>query len=127
MFYDKLVALCRDRGESVTKACNNAGIASTQVTRWKNSGTFPTNQALHKLCNYFDVPLDYFDTDHPTPAGVDDVPLFSDDETGSLSLSAELLQDLAHTPNLLALIRRLKAYDYADVEALMAVLEALHK
>lgn len=33
MFYDKLVALCRDRGESVTGACNNAGIASTQVPR----------------------------------------------------------------------------------------------
>lgn len=127
MFYDRLVALCRSRGESVTKACTNAGIASTQVTRWKNNGTFPSNQALHKLCDYFNVPLDYFDEDHPAPAGVDDVPLFTDDETASLTLSADLLQDLANTPNLLALIRLLKAYDYADIDALMSVLKAMHK
>lgn len=127
MFFDKLTALCRDRGMSVTKACGEAGISSTMVSRWKNGGTFPSNNALLKLCNYFGVPLDYFDEEKPSNAGVDDVPLFTDDGTASLTLSAELLQDLATTPNLLALIRRLKAYDYADISALMAVLEALHK
>lgn len=127
MFFDKLTALCRDRGMSVTKACGEAGISSTMVSRWKNGGTFPSNNALLKLCNYFNVPLDYFDEEKSSNAGVDDAPLFSDDSTASLTLSAELLQDLANTPNLLALIRRLKAYDYADISALMAVLEALHK
>lgn len=56
MFYENYVALCRARGESPSKAAQNAGLSKTAVTGWKqNPSALPTPNVLQKLCTYFGV------------------------------------------------------------------------
>ena len=56
MFYENYVALCRDKGESPSKAAQNAGLSKTAVTGWKqNPNALPSPSVLQKLCTYFGV------------------------------------------------------------------------
>ena len=56
MFYENYIALCQARGESPSKAAQNAGLSKTAVTGWKqNPNALPSPSVLQKLCNYFCV------------------------------------------------------------------------
>lgn len=59
MFYENFVALCNARGETPSRAAENAGLSRAAVTGWKqNQDTPPSPAALEKLCNYFQVSVD---------------------------------------------------------------------
>lgn len=56
MFYDRFVALCAQRGESPSRAAQNAGVSKAAVSRWKqNPDAFPSGAAVGKLSAYFGV------------------------------------------------------------------------
>ena len=47
MFYENYIALCQARGESPSKAAQNAGLSKTAVTGWKqNPNALPSQEAL---------------------------------------------------------------------------------
>lgn len=68
MFYENFVALCNARGESPSRAAQNAGLSRAAVTGWKqNQGTPPSPAALEKLCTYFQVPVEELLGEAPQP------------------------------------------------------------
>lgn len=58
MFFDRLKALCDERGVSAYKACTDVGLNRAAVAKWKN-GSIPNGQTLAKLADYFGVTVDY--------------------------------------------------------------------
>ncbi len=56
MFYDRFVSLCRQRGESPSRAAANAGLSKATVAKWKRDGTAcPSSGAIGKLTRYFGI------------------------------------------------------------------------
>ncbi len=56
MFYDRFVSLCRQRGESPSRAAANAGLSKATVTKWKQDpAASPSGSAIGKLTRYFGV------------------------------------------------------------------------
>lgn len=54
MFYDKFVALCKQKGISVSRAAIDSGISKSLVTKWKtNKIDVPSSEVLYKLASYF--------------------------------------------------------------------------
>ena len=61
-FFKKMEKLCGEKGISLTALCREIGINSSAVTSWKK-GAVPQNRTLRKICDYFNVPMSYFDDD----------------------------------------------------------------
>lgn len=58
MFYDRFVSLCRDKGVSVSRGAQEAGISKSLVTKWKTNQTdIPSPDVLNKLSRYFQMPI----------------------------------------------------------------------
>lgn len=57
MFYDKYIALCKNKGVSRTKACVDCGISRTAWHKWE-SGATPNGTTIEKFSSYFGVPVD---------------------------------------------------------------------
>jgi transcriptional regulator with XRE-family HTH domain len=55
MFYDKLVELCREKGISPSKACEDMGLSNATATGWKKSKSVPQNKTLQIIAAYFGV------------------------------------------------------------------------
>jgi len=56
MFYDRFVSLCRQRGESPSRAAANAGLSKATVTKWKQDpAACPSSIAIGKLTRYFGI------------------------------------------------------------------------
>ncbi len=56
MFYDRFLSLCRQRGESPSRAAANAGLSKATVSKWKQDGAAcPSGSAIAKLTRYFGV------------------------------------------------------------------------
>ena len=56
VFYDKFVALCKQKGVSPTRAALDAGISKSLVTKWKsNNVQDPSPEVLRKLAKYFHI------------------------------------------------------------------------
>lgn len=60
MFYDKLVALCKEKGVSPSAVAEGIGLSRAAVTKWKNEKSSPNMKTLVKLAEYFGVSTDYF-------------------------------------------------------------------
>lgn len=60
MFYDKLVALCKENGVSPSAVAEGIGLSRAAVTKWKNEKSSPNMKTLVKLAEYFGVSTDYF-------------------------------------------------------------------
>lgn len=86
MFFERIKALCDERGIKITNLLSELGMSPGNLTRWKN-GTVPDGNTLVKLAQYFNVTTDYL-------LGIDD-------------LKKELL-DILDTPD--GLIKRLAHY-----------------
>lgn len=59
MFYDVFLDLCRNRGESPSKALENMGMSKSSVTKWKKISA-PTDATIGKIANYFGVDVSVF-------------------------------------------------------------------
>jgi len=86
VFFERIKALCDERGIKITNLLSELGMSPGNLTRWKN-GTVPDGNTLVKLAQYFNVTTDYL-------LGIDD-------------LKKELL-DILDTPD--GLIKRLAHY-----------------
>lgn len=63
MFWQKYVELCNSVGKSPNAVAEEIGIKSSgSVTGWKK-GSKPRPSVIRKICNYFGLPLEYFDDD----------------------------------------------------------------
>ena len=60
MYYDKFVKLLQKNNISAYKVSKATKIASSNFTDWKNGKITPKNSTLHKIADYFNVPLSYF-------------------------------------------------------------------
>lgn len=58
MFFDRLKALCDQRGISVYRACTDIGLNRSAVAKWKNGGK-PNGTTAAKLAEYFGVSTDF--------------------------------------------------------------------
>ena len=59
MFYDEFIKLCNSVSKSPTAVAKEMGFAGAHVTKWKN-GSIPTDATIFKICDYFNLPHDYF-------------------------------------------------------------------
>ena len=59
MFYSKFIELCKQKGVSPTTAVEAIGLNRSNATYWKR-GSVPRMETIHKLANYFSVPVFYF-------------------------------------------------------------------
>ena len=97
-FYDKVTALCLDRGISITALATTLGYSQSAATTWKNSKGLPRANTIKKMADYFGVPISYFtDTDPaaqvpPAPEAQKEKPTVQDDE---LSDKRKALIDVA--------------------------------
>lgn len=66
MFYDEFIKLCNTVDKSPTAVAKEMGLAGAHVTKWKN-GSKPTDSTLFKICDYFELPHDYFSENKKTP------------------------------------------------------------
>ena len=58
MFYDKYLALCKQKGVSPSRAAEEAGFAKSLVSKWRvNQVEVPSPDILTKLSNYFHIPV----------------------------------------------------------------------
>ena len=64
-FYEKVNALCLERGTSITAVATALGYSQSAPTTWKNSKGLPRANTIKKLSEYFGVPVFYF-TDRST-------------------------------------------------------------
>lgn len=70
MFYDEFVKLCNSVNKTPTAVAKEIGLAGAHVTKWKKGST-PTDATTYKICDYFELPNDYFKKEKaPTPGGV---------------------------------------------------------
>ena len=59
-FYETVLRLCEEKGVSISAACNGAGLSRSIATKWKRTpDIIPTGDTVHKLANYFNVPVSY--------------------------------------------------------------------
>ena len=58
MFYDKYLALCKQKGIAPSRAAEEAGFTKSLVTKWKsNKVETPSADILNKLSAYFNTPI----------------------------------------------------------------------
>ncbi len=58
MFYDTLLALCKQNNVKITNVIKELNMSSGNMTRWKN-GVIPHGDNLKRLAEYFGVSTDY--------------------------------------------------------------------
>ena len=58
MFYDRLQAVCKEKGITVTKMLNDLSLSTGSTGNWKK-GQLPKGDILAKIAKYLNVSLDY--------------------------------------------------------------------
>ena len=110
--YERIKALCKDRGVTITGLEKELGFARGSLSKIDKNK--PSYERLAKLANYFGVPIDYFS---------DDVPTSGQDESYYLYDEArENLRFLNENPEykvLLSSSRKLKPEDLDIIKAMI--------
>jgi transcriptional regulator with XRE-family HTH domain len=58
VFYDRFADLCKEKGISVSRGAQEAGISKSLVTKWKTNGVeVPSAEVLSKLSRYFGLSI----------------------------------------------------------------------
>ena len=72
MFYDRFASLCKEKGVSVSRGAQEAGISKSLVTKWKtNQVEVPSAEVLTKVSRYFHMSISELlgeEADTPTTA-----------------------------------------------------------
>lgn len=58
MVFEKVEALCKEKGVSIYKTEKDIGLSPSSICKWKKS--MPSAKTLKLLAEYFDVPVEYF-------------------------------------------------------------------
>lgn len=56
MIYDNVIALCREKGISVSALEKKCGLGNATIKGWKVSS--PRVESLQKVADYFDITID---------------------------------------------------------------------
>lgn len=57
-FYERLRAICKEKGTTVTNMLTKLGIATGSTGNWKR-GSLPNGDILMKIADYLDTSIDY--------------------------------------------------------------------
>ena len=58
MFYDRFACLCAEKGVTVSRGAQEAGISKSLVTKWKTNGVeVPSAEVRSKLSRYFGLSM----------------------------------------------------------------------
>ena len=117
MFFDRLRALCAERGISTYKACTDIGLNRAAVAKWKN-GSIPNGQTLTRLAEYFGISVGYLMGETTQK----EKPLVNNDEE-----LTEYLEMLKTRPECRMLFQLTKDATKEDVEKAVRIIEALRK
>lgn len=58
MFYSYFDYLCKHKGVTKNKACQEMGVSRSVAAKWKSTQTNPSMATLQKIADYFEVSLD---------------------------------------------------------------------
>ncbi|MCD8396127.1 MAG: helix-turn-helix domain-containing protein [Lachnospiraceae bacterium] len=58
--YKKYLELLAETNKTSYQVSQETGISQTAFSNWKNRGTKPSLESLHKLSKYFGVSIEYF-------------------------------------------------------------------
>lgn len=58
LFYSYFEYLCKQKGISVNKACQEMGVSRSVAAKWKSTNTSPRMATLVKISDYFGVSID---------------------------------------------------------------------
>lgn len=59
--YERIEAMCRQHGVTITEMCRDAGISRASVSNLKHGGSrFLSSATIHKMSSYFRVPMDFW-------------------------------------------------------------------
>ena len=61
MLYERIIALCKERGVAVARLERECGLGNATIRGWEVSS--PTVERLKRVADYFGVSLDFFFTD----------------------------------------------------------------
>lgn len=59
MYYDKFEKLCKENGVNPRTVSLATGIAPATLSNWKKGNYTPKTDKLQKICDFFNVPLEY--------------------------------------------------------------------
>ena len=62
-FYDRLQAICNDRGISVSNLCKQIGLNATTGATWKKRGSSPKDETIYKIAEVLDIDAFWFYVD----------------------------------------------------------------
>lgn len=62
LFYERFLYLCRNVGKSPNAVAAELGLSSAVVTYWSR-GSKPRDSTIHKIANYFNVPVSFLISD----------------------------------------------------------------
>lgn len=62
-FYQKVIALCKEKGVSRSKMADDIGISRSTPKDWETKKITPREGTVKKVADYFGVPVSYFFSD----------------------------------------------------------------
>lgn len=74
MFWERFYNLCIDNGTKPNAVAKQLGFSSAVCTQWKQRGTTPKVEYLHKIAAYFGVSVDYLSGNSPEPSAAYKIP-----------------------------------------------------
>lgn len=90
MFYERLVAICAEKGTNPTALCDAIGLAQSAATRWKQ-GSVPRDTTMRKIADHLGTTASYLKGDPETPdENKNDPPIISESEEKLLELFREV-------------------------------------
>ena len=116
MFYDRLKAICDEKGLKVTPTVKAAGIGVGNISSWK-SGVEPKYPTLRKLSDYLDVPIEAL-TGEEAPDAANRI------ESAEL---VDYLDQLRDRPEMRMLFSVAKNAKKSEIEAIVHFIESLRK
>lgn len=72
-FYQRIEALCKNKGTTVTALTIELGFSSSAGTTWKNLKKRPRNSTLKKIADYFELSIDELEREIDWPIDYDSV------------------------------------------------------
>ena len=60
LFGERLQSLRKERGITIFQLASSLGIGRNTISRWESGKTFPRNEDMELVADFFGVPVDFF-------------------------------------------------------------------
>lgn len=91
LFYDYFDFLCKQKGVSPNKACQEMGISRSVAAKWKSTNTKPRMDTLVKISEYFNISTDELVSKSENIAQEENKKTATDDGDGLTDVQKEFL------------------------------------